>query len=153
MKKICHPNQLSFFEILKDIRPKNTEFSSFNVDLLFRETLTEAIKGCSYSRLQIAIRMSELLGREITKNAIDSWTAESREGMNHIPAANLPAFCQVTGSIEPMRILADLNDCYVIQGADALSLELKKIEDQKQKLSEKERAVKTILRELGEMGK
>ena len=153
MKKIANPNQLSFFELLKDLRPKNTEFSSFNIDLLFRETLTEAIKASPYSRIQIAIRMSEILGKEISKNMIDSWTAESREGVNNIPAVNLPAFCHVVGSIEPLRILADTNDCFVIQGSDALDLELKKIEDQEKKLSEKKKAIKTIRSELLELKK
>ena len=153
MKKFASQNQLSFFDVLKDLRPKNTEFSSFNIDLIFRETLTEAIKGCPLSRIQIAMHISELIGREITKNMLDSWTAESREGVNNMPAVIVPAFGHVVGSVEPLRILADPNDCYVIQGSDALDLELKKIENQKQKLSEKERAIKTILRELREMRK
>jgi len=144
MKKYCHPNQLSFFDLLKDLRPKNSGFASFNIDLRLREALRDAIKGCPYSRVQIAIKMTELLGREITKNIIDSWTAESREGMNNIWAVDLPAFCHVTGSIEPERILADVLGSLVIQGPDALDLELKRIEDQEKELAEKKRAVKVM---------
>lgn len=101
------------------------------------------------SREQIAIQISELLGREVTKDVIDSWTAESREGMNNMWAANLPAFCHVVGSIEPLRILADLNGCYVIQGPEALDLEMKKIEDQEKVLSERKRAIKTMRQGMG----
>jgi hypothetical protein len=89
--------------------------------------------------------MSEVLGFEITKSMIDSWTAESREGVYRFPACYLPAFCHVVGNLEPLRILADLLGVYVIEGEEALLTELGRIEEQKQKLSEKEKAIKSIL--------
>lgn len=141
MKNFADPNQLSLFDLLKDLRPK-IEISVLNVDLLFRSTLTKAIKQSSHSRIQIAAKMSEALDIEITKAMLDSWTAESREGLNRFPACYLPVFCQVVGSIELLQILADLIGCFVIQGPEALDLELKKIEDQERKLAERKRAVK-----------
>lgn len=101
MRKNCHPNQFSLLDLLKDLRPQNTEFSSFNIDLLFRKALRDAIKLSRLSREQIAMRMSELLGKEVTKDMIDSWTAESREGMNNMWAANLPAFCHAAEQSSP----------------------------------------------------
>jgi hypothetical protein len=144
MKKICHPNQLSLLDLLKDLRPKTSGFSSFNIDLLLRETITQAIKNSPLSRFQIAAKMSEALGVEVSKTMIDSWTAESREGINRFPACYLPAFCHVVGSVEPLRVLADLDGCLVIQGPEALDLELKRIDDQKKGLSEREKAIKTM---------
>jgi len=145
MKKFCHPDQLNFLDILKDLRPKNTEFSSLNIDLLLRETISQAIKESLLSRFQIAAKISELLGVEVSKTMIDSWTAESREGLNRFPAAYLPAFCHVVGSIEPLKVLADLVGCFVIQGQEALLIEQSKINLQKEKLAEKERAIKILL--------
>jgi hypothetical protein len=145
MKKNCHPGQLSLIDLLRDLRPQTTDFSSFNIDLLLRETISQAIKECPLSRYQIAAHMSELIGVEITKTMIDAWTAESREGVNRFPACYLPAFCKVVGSIEPMRVLADLVGCYVVQGKDALRIELHKMEDQKQKIAGREKAIKVIL--------
>jgi len=144
MKKICHPNQLSFFELLKDLRPK-LEITELHIDILFRSTISKAIKDSNLSRIQIAAKMSEVLDVEITKTMIDSWTAESREGLNRFPACYLPVFCQIVESIEPMRVLADLTGCFVVEGEEALLIELAKIESQKQKLTEKERAIKVIL--------
>ena len=144
MKKFCHPNQLSFLELLRDLRPK-IEISVLNIDILFRTTLAKAIKESNLSRIQIAAKMSEALDIEITKTMIDSWTAESREGLNRFPACYLPIFCQIVESIEPMRVLADLIGCFVIEGEEALLIELAKVETQKQKLTEKERAIKIIL--------
>lgn len=145
MKRFASPNQLSFLDFIKDLRPKNTEFSSLNVDLLSRETIAQAIKESPHSRFQIAARMSELLGVEVTKSMIDSWTAESREGVNRFPACYLPAFCQTVNSIEPLRVLADLVGSVVVQGEEALLIEMSKIEEQEHKLSEKKRAIRTIL--------
>jgi len=144
MKKICHPNQLSFLELLRDLRPK-WEISVLNIDILFRATLAKAIKESNLSRIQIAAKMTEALDIEITKTMLDSWTAESREGLNRFPACYLPVFCQIVESIEPMRVLADLIGCFVVEGEEALLIELAKVESQKQKLTEKERAIKTIL--------
>lgn len=146
MIKFANPNQLSFLDFLKELRPKNTEFSSLNVDLRLREAIAQAIKDSPLSRYQIAAHMSELVGTEISKTMIDSWTAESREGVNRFPACYLPAFCHVVGSIESMKILADLVGCFVIQGQEALLIELSKVKSQKIKLNEREKAIEAILK-------
>ncbi len=144
MKKIANPNQLSLLEILKDLRPK-VEISIENIDILFRATLTKAIRESGLSRIQIAAKMSEALDIEITKTMLDAWTAESREGVNRFPACYLPIFCETVGSIEPYRVLADLNGCFVIQSEQALMVELSKIDAEKEKLQKKEKAIKAIL--------
>jgi len=145
MKKFRHPDQLNFFDLLKDLRPKNGGFASFNIDLLLRETIAQAIKESPLSRFQIAARMSEILGLEVSKSMIDSWTAESREGINRFPACYLPAFCQTVGSFEPLRALADLLGCVVVEGEEALLIELSKVDVEKDKLLRREKAIKTIL--------
>lgn len=145
MKKTANPNQGSLFDLLRDLRPRGIEITEFSVDVLVRTTIAKAIKDSNLSRVQIAAKMTELLDIEITKTMLDSWTAESREGLNRFPAAYLPVFCDIVGSIEPLRVLADLVGCVVVQGEDALLIELSKIESQKQKLAEKERAIRTIL--------
>jgi len=151
MKKICqNPNQLSLLNLLQDLRPKTNKFASFNIDLQLREAISEAIRRCQSSRFQIAARMSELLGLEISKSMIDSWTAESREGVNRFPACYLPAFCDAVGSLEPLRIMVDLLGAYVIEGEEAILTEIGRIDDQKKKLSDREKALKTVLQGMRE---
>jgi hypothetical protein len=146
MIKNRQTNQLSLLDLLKDLRPKTNGFASFNIDLQLREAISQAIKECSHSRFQIAAKMSELLGVEISKSMIDSWTAESREGLYRFPACYLPAFCHVVGSLEPLRIMADLLGGYVIQGEEAILTELGRVKEQKRKLVEREKALETMLR-------
>lgn len=45
-----------------------------------RHLISDLLKACPFTRFEIAARMSELTGQEITKHQLDSWTAESREG-------------------------------------------------------------------------
>lgn len=143
MKKICQSSQLSLFDLLADLRPK-ISISVLNTDLLLRTAIAKAIKESSLSRIQIAARMSEALDVEITKTMLDAWTAESREGLNRFPACYLPVFCDAVQSIEPLKILADLNGCFVIQGPEALDLEEKRIQDQEKTLADRKRAIKTM---------
>ena len=145
MAKNCQTNQLSLLDLLKDLRPKNNDFASFNIDLRLRDAISQAIKDCPHSRFQIAAKMSELLGVEITKSMIDSWTAESREGLYRFPACYLPAFCHVVGSLEPLRIMADLLGAYVIQGEEAILTELGRIKEQKKKIAIREKALESQL--------
>jgi len=145
MAKNCQTNQLSLLDLLKDLRPKDNDFASFNIDLRLRDAISQAIKDCPHSRFQIAAKMSELLGVEITKSMIDSWTAESREGVYRFPACYLPALCHVVGSFEPLRIMADLLGAYVIQGEEAILTELGRIKEQKKKIAIREKALESQL--------
>ena len=145
MAKNCQTNQLSLLDLLKDLRPKNNDFASFNIDLRLRDAISQVIKDCPHSRFQIAAKMSELLGLEITKSMIDSWTAESREGLYRFPACYLPALCQVVGSLEPVRIMADLLGAYVIQGEEAILTELGRLKEQKKKMAVREKALESVL--------
>jgi len=145
MVKNCQTNQLSLLDLLKDLRPKNNDFASFNIDLRLRDAISQAIKDCPHSRFQIAAKMSELLGVEISKSMIDSWTAESREGLYRFPACYLPALCHVVGSLEPVRIMVDLLGAYVIQGEEAILTELGRLKEQKKKMTVREKALESVL--------
>jgi hypothetical protein len=89
--------------------------------------------------------MTQVLDTEITKTMLDSWTAESREGSNRFPACYLPAFCHAVGSIEPLKVMADLAGCVAVQGEEALLIELFRIEEQEKKLVQKKKAIRAIL--------
>jgi len=144
MKNFDNPAKLSFLSLLEDLRPK-MEISMEDIDILLRTSLSNAIKKSSLSRVQIAAKMSEILNVEITKSTLDSWTAASREGINRFPACYVLVFCQIVDSIEPLQILADKVGRFVIQWPEALDLEFKKkIEDQKKRLAEREKTLKTM---------
>jgi hypothetical protein len=144
--------QLSLFDVLSRLekRSRSTDTprrpSSFCLDQRLREELSQGLKRSSLSRYQVAARMSELMGVEVSKAQLDSWTAESKE--NHrFPAAYLPAFCEATGHREPLRIMAELINCYLVESQDALFTELGRIKQKKEELTERERTIRQFLKE------
>jgi len=129
-KRLDIPGQLTLFDLLlkAEAGPSTPPSGSLDIDRLFRECVSEALKSCPLSRYQVAARMSELTGQDITKSMLDSWTAESKE-QHRFPAIFLPAFCEATGSREPIRLLGQPIGAYVLPGPDVLRAEIKRIED------------------------
>lgn len=62
-----------------------------DIGLALRHLLSNLLKACPQSRFVVAAKMAELTGHDISKNQLDSWTAESREGWR-FPLEYLPAF-------------------------------------------------------------
>jgi len=148
-------NQLTIFELLsRDEAAESPPAGSMDIDRAFREAVSASVKACPLSRYGVAARMSELLGQEITKSMLDSWTAESKE--NHrFPAIFLPAFCTATGSREPLALLGRLTGAFVLPGPEALRSEIQRL-DEEIAIKRRERKKRTIfLKEIegGEHGK
>jgi hypothetical protein len=125
-------NQASLFDILKNLQEESQvsrPAGSFDIDSQFRAAISEALKHCPLSRWQVAARMSELVGYEISKAMLDSWTAESKEG-HRFPAIFLPAFCEVTGCSEPLKIMGKPVGVFVLPGPDALRAEIQRSEEE-----------------------
>lgn len=88
--------------------------------------------------------MSELVGTEITKSQLDSWTAESKE-YHRFPAEYLPAFCAVTGYKKPLRMMARMIKCYLLEGKEALMSEIGQIDQAKKDLVRREKEIRSFL--------
>lgn len=71
---------------------ENLSDFEFGLTRLLKTVLEEA----SIDRFEVAARMSRKLGREITKNTIDQWTAMSAV-QKRINVDALKALCEVTG--------------------------------------------------------
>jgi len=130
LKERLDGRQLSIFEAIREIsEPAGKTAGSLSIDRQFRETISSALKVCPMSRYQVASRMSELIGSEITKMMLDSWTAESKED-HRFPAIYLPAFCEATGQTEPLRVLGRLVGVFVLPGPEALRSEIQRLEEE-----------------------
>ena len=141
--------QPSLFDLVREDERKRTVSAdqapgSFNISHRLRAELSEGLKRSAVSRYEVAARMSDLLGLEITKSQLDSWTAESKE-YHRFPAEYLPAFCYVTGHKEPIYIMARMLQCYLLESEEALLAELGRIDQVKRDLSKREKAVRDYL--------
>jgi hypothetical protein len=109
---------------------KNTDSlrQSLNVVPDLKNALSQAIKKCPFSRIQIAERMNELMAEEgiqngeVTADLINSWTKDDPKRI--IPTKLIPFFCRATQSILPLVALAQPMGAMVIEGKDIEVLEL-----------------------------
>ena len=155
MKKKIDIGQLNIFAIIEELSRKQAEVAASpeiqgkaSIDATVRALITEALKRSPLSRYQIAARMSEILGVEITKSQIDSWSAESKD--NHrFPFVYGGSFCSATGDKSLARYFSQLCGGYYIEGEDAIRLELGRIEDEKAKLQRKEQMCRDFLGQVG----
>ena len=144
-------NQVSIFELLAIQQGEATRAAqtpgSLDMDRQFREAISEALRGCPRSRYQVAARMSELLGQDITKTMLDSWTAESKE-QHRFPAVFLPAFCEAVGSTEPIRMIGQRVGAFVLPGPEALRAEIQRIDEEINRKQAEKRRRMTFLKEM-----
>lgn len=139
-KDLTVNNQLSFLE---GIELKGGP-GSFNISTELKGTLSEGIRESQLSRYELAAKMSELLGWELTKSMLDAYTAESKEG-HRVPAEILPAFCFVTGYYEPLRILARTAGGQFLETEHTIYAEIARIRKQIDDLKKKEKTLKKWL--------
>lgn len=119
----------------------------FNISMQLRDELSAGLKGSMLSRYQVAARMSELIGNEITKSQIDKWVAKSEES-HRFPAEYLPVFCHVTGHKEPLRMMAKMVQCYLLEPEEALLAELGKIDQVKRDMARQEKMVRELINQM-----
>ena len=109
-------------------------------------TLTEMIadamrRDVIRSRHDLAARMSELTGQEITKTMIDAWTAESKDAWR-FPfqyAAALECACDSTRLQE---LLGRKRGSRILVGEDNLYAELGRVQQAKIAIAQREKALK-----------
>lgn len=128
---------------------KSMEAGSMNISGQLRNLISEGLKQSTLSRWEVAAKMSELLDTEITKSQLDSWTAESKEA-HRFPAEYLPAYCQVTGYKEPIRLIAEFTEGHYLENKEALLADLGRIDQMKRDLSEREKKIRNYLKTVGE---
>lgn len=90
--------------------------------------------------------MSELLGVEVTKNQLDAWTAESRDGWR-FPFEYAAAFEVACDSMCLQELLSGKRGARVFAGKDALRAELGKLELMEGEVRERKRLLKKFLEE------
>ena len=109
-----------------------------------RHQISEMLKESPLSRYEIAARMSELTGEEISKHSLDSWTAESRAGWR-FPLEYLAAL-EVAMDTHALTIWnSAVRGCKTLVGREAIDAEMGKIKKQQLELSRREKALKKLL--------
>lgn len=155
-KKTRHfddPDQPTLFDLLEERsaeinqEPTSMAEGCLNMQSTMKSALNAALKATPLSRFEVAGQMSHLLGIEISKFSIDTWTAESKDAYR-IPAEYLPAFCRVTGSMEPVRLVAEAAGIFAMPGPDALRAEIQRLDEEARRLASEKRKRVLFLQEM-----
>lgn len=131
--------QLDIFAFIEQLSQKQNNQpinGKASIDAALRSVVSDTLKHSSLSRYEVAAGMSEILGVEITKSQLDSWSAESKD-LHRFPLVYLPAFCAATKDNALLRHICGLCGGYYIEGEEALVFEIGRIEEQEQELLKK----------------
>ena len=142
--------QVSLFDLIRQAQEataRPTDEGRLDVGERLRAALREALRRCPLSRWEVAGRMSLLVGREVSKHMLDAYTAETKEA-HRFPAEWLPAFCEVTGSTEPLRLLAEAAGMFALPGPEALRAEVQRLREQEARIRAERRKREAFLREM-----
>jgi hypothetical protein len=147
-KIVSAPGQMSLFDLLLQEREQRTALTPghLNVSAALHVAIREAIKQAPKSRETIAEEMTALSGLQVSVHQVNNWTAESHP--HRIPAELLPAFCKATGSIEPLRLLAEAAGVFTLPGPDALRAEIQKLDEKARHIGREKRKREMFLKEM-----
>jgi len=146
MAKQRDPLTVDWIEMIEVPVARTPKPGALDIGVQFRHVLSDLLKASPLSRVMIAARMSELLGQEVSKHQLDSWTAESRDGWR-FPLEYLPALEVALETHEVLTWLADIRGAKLSVGREVYQMQLGKLEQMKGELRKQEAAIKKLLGE------
>ncbi len=144
-KESSRYDQPTLFDFIKDQQaaPNN---GSLNIIREVKEALSEDLRhavdeyNSEISRAQVAARMTDLIGEEITLSQVNNWTAASHP--HEMPVSYLPAFIRATGGQRhAAEVVSKHSGLYLLPGPDALRAEIQQF-DEKERWARKEKRVR-----------
>lgn len=126
--------------------PAATLPGSMDYGLAVRRLMSDAIKASPYNTAQIATRMSELTGQNITEHQLHAWTAPSREAWR-APIEFIPAFEVAAETTVFAAWLASVRGGRLLIGRETLNAELGRLERLRDEAAKKIKQLKTVMGE------
>ncbi|MBI5634894.1 MAG: hypothetical protein HZA15_15610 [Nitrospirae bacterium] len=160
MHKKESSDQPTLFDWLKQVEELSRQTStpslgSLDIDTELRHAISQDLKkaavpctGRELSRYDVAARMSELVGHEITKSQLDNWTAEAHD-KHRFPAQYLPAFVIATGGQRrAFEVLSKKAGLFALPGPDALRSEIQRLDEEEKRIKAEKHKRKIFLHEI-----
>jgi hypothetical protein len=142
-------NQMSLFDIMVSSEQTRQEPApgSLAIGQQIRQLLSNALKSADVKRWEVAGRMGEYIGTEISESMLNSWTAESKEGYR-FPLEYLPAFCWATGNYELLEMVTKVCGCYIVKSEEVALLELARLEQAEQSIQSRKKQVREYMKKV-----
>lgn len=124
--------QGSLFDILREtVDNGNTRHKgSLDITTEFKEALSEDLRyahdeqGREISRAQVAARMTDYLGQEVSLSTINNWTAQSHP--HELPGKWLPAWVHATNGRLAAQVISKHSGLFMLPGPEAIRAEIRK---------------------------
>lgn len=110
--------------------------------------MSAALKACPHDRIEVAARMTRLLGREVSLAMLNAYTAES-DKQHSISLERAIAFDAASNGYGLLEFFAKQRGCSLNVGKAALLAELGRFEQMKAEIAKQERAIKKYLEQGG----
>ena len=149
-KILSQPTLFDWVKKTQELAKETRDFparGSLNINSELRAAVSEDLRhannpltGREFSRYEVAGRMSDFVGQEITASMLYNWTAESHE--NHrFPAEWIPAFVYATGGQRlALEVITRHSGLFALPGPEALRAEIQRIDEEiKGKKEEKQK--------------
>lgn len=130
------------FDVPHPVKPSHGALS--NVSHEISHIMSEALKLCTYDRYEVAMRMSQYLGEDVSKNMLDAYSAESRED-HKISLQRALAFDFATDTRALLDFFSSKQGCLVLVGKDALLAKLGKLDEQELNIKKQKHDLKAYL--------
>ena len=140
-RKKDSPGGLSEQLSLLDMMP--SEEGSLDMSLSLKDCLSRSMKRLKIARWDVSSRISQLVGRTVSKEMLDNYCSPSKE--HEIRASDLTAFCLVCDTLEPLLILTEPLGATVLTPAEAGYAEIARMERMKENLDQKIREKKLMM--------
>lgn len=134
-------NQMNLFDMIEEINPQKFAEPDFQIEtrplgLRIKDAIGDAIKNSDLKRYEIAGRMSEQLGMEISESMLNSYTAESKEGYR-MPAEYIPTFCKVVQDYAVLDMLVAASGGRMVKSDEIYLLEMGRLSQVEKTIREK----------------
>ena len=119
---------------------------SVNYSREIAAVMSQALKDCPHDRIEVAARMSRMLGREQSLSMLNAYTAESHETHN-VGLERAIAFDMATERNALAEFFAHKLGGGILWGKDKLLADLGRIKQMRDELAAQERAIRDYLKE------
>lgn len=128
------------------VRRPVVNMRALDLSLRIKTAMSQALKECPDSAAIVAARISEMTGRELSVDALYTYTAASKPE-HDIGLTRFVAFVRATGAFWLWDLLVEDDGLMVLQGREAKLAQLGHLEQQKTQI---DNAVRDLRRELGD---
>jgi len=125
-------------------RPADQAPGAYDYREVVSHLVSEVLAHADADRFEIAQRISQLTGREVSKWMLDAYSAESREAHN-LPFWLVAAFEAACKTHQLTAWLADIRGGELLVGRESLEAELGRLERQRQTLTDRARRLRKQL--------